>query len=33
LSAVRAMPNWQCSEADFNPLYHAALDRWYQNDG
>jgi hypothetical protein len=33
LSAVRSMPNWQCSDGSFNPLYHAALDRWYQNNG
>jgi len=33
LSSVRSMSNWQCTDVDFNPLYHAALDRWYQNHG
>lgn len=33
LSSVRSMESWQCADAEFNPLYHAALDRWYQNNG
>lgn len=33
LSAVRAMPNWQCTKANINAHYQAALERWYQNNG